>query len=60
MHLHLHVWQGARNRHRLVVTGVVYHDDEIDNAMRHDFIVSLAQCARGVIRRHHYHNFLAV
>jgi len=26
----------------------------------HDFIISLAQRSRGVIRRHHYYNFLAV
>src|SRR5436305_1142002 len=50
MHLHLHVWQGARDCHRLIMTGVVYDDYEIHNAMRHDFVVSLAQRARGVIR----------
>ena len=60
VHLHLHVWQSARDCHRLIVTSVVYYDDEIDNPMRHDFIVRLAQRTRGVICRHHHHNFLAV
>ena len=60
VHLNLCVRQCARNCHGLIVTSVVHHDHEIHNAMCHDFIVSLAQCARGVIRGHYYHNFLAV
>jgi hypothetical protein len=54
------MWQGARDGHCLIVTGVVHHDYEIDNAMGHDFIVRLAQRARSVVRGHYHHNFLAV
>jgi hypothetical protein len=60
MHVDLHVWQGARDCYGFIVTGVVYNNDKVDNAMHHDFIVRLAQCTRRVIRGHHHHNFLAV
>jgi hypothetical protein len=60
MHLDLHVWQRARDCHSLIVTGVVYDDYKIHYAVRHDFIISLAQCTRRVIRGHDHHNFLAV
>ena len=60
MHLHLHVRQGARDCHCFIVTRVVHYNDDINNAMGHDFVVSLAQGARRVIRRHHHYNFLAV
>src|SRR5947208_9247966 len=60
MHFHLDVWEGACYRHRFIATCVVDDNDEIDNVMRHDFVVSLAQGARGVIGRHYYHDFLAV
>jgi hypothetical protein len=60
MYLHLHVWQGARDCYRLIVTGIVYDDYKIDYSVRHDFIISLAQCTRRVIRGHHHHNFLGV
>jgi hypothetical protein len=54
------VLQGARDCYGLIVTGIVYDDYKIHYAVRHDFIVSLTQRARGVIRGHYYHNFLAV
>ena len=58
--LHLNIWQGARDRHGFIVACVVDDNDQIDNAMRHHFIVSLTQCACRVIRGHHHYNFLAV
>jgi hypothetical protein len=60
MYLYLYVWQGARDCYRFIVTGIVYDDHKIHYAVRHDFIISLAQGTRRVIRGHHHHNFLAV
>jgi hypothetical protein len=42
MHFHLNVWQGARDCHGFIVAGVVYYYHQINDAMRHHFIVSLA------------------
>ena len=60
MHLHLHAIECARDRDRVIVTGIVHDDDKIDNPVRHHFFISLPQRARRVIGRHHDNNFLAV
>ena len=60
MHFHLHAIQRAGDRHGFILARIIHHDDKIDNIMRHHFFVSLAQSARGVIRRHHYDDLLAI
>ena len=60
MHLDLDIGQRARDRDRFVVAPVVNDDDMIDNAVRHDFIMGAAQCARGIIRWHHHHDLFAI
>ena len=60
MHLHLHAIQRARDRDRVVVTGVVHGDDKIDNPVRRYLFIGLPQHARRVIGWHHDNNFLAV
>jgi hypothetical protein len=41
MYLHLHAIQRARDRDRVIVTGVVHDDDVIDNPVRHHLFISL-------------------
>ena len=53
MHFELHLFQRPGNRHRLIVTRVIDHDDKIDNPLRHHFVIRALQCARGVVGRHH-------
>ena len=60
MHFDLHLFQRPGNRHSLIVTGVIDHDDKIDNPLRHHFVVGALQGARGVVGRHHDDDLLAV
>src|SRR4029079_773673 len=60
VYLHLHLRQRARDRYGIIVTGIVDNDNEIDDSLRHNFIVSLAQRSRRVIGGHHDNNFLTV
>jgi hypothetical protein len=60
MDLDLHVLQGARDGDGVVVAGIIDDDNEIDDSLRHDFVVGPPQRARGVVRWHNDNNFLAV
>ena len=60
MDLDLHTIQRAGDRHRPVLACIVHDNHEIDDAMRHYLVVSLAQGARRIIGGHHHDNFLAV
>ena len=60
MDFDLHVRQSARHGRGFILARVVYQNDAIDDAVCHDFIISLAQSPGGVVSRHHDNNFLAV
>ena len=60
MGLDLHSWQSASDRDGIVVTGVVDHNDKIDYALVHNFVVRLPQSSRCVVGRHDHDDFLTL
>ena len=60
MDFQLRLLEGARDGDGFIMAGIIHDDDEIDDPMRHDFVIGLAQCARGIVGGHHHNNLLAV
>ena len=60
MHLHLHLGKSARDRHRFVMAGVIDQNNQIDDALGHDFVIGLPKCLRCIVCRHDNNNFPAV
>src|SRR5690349_19592956 len=60
MHLYLDAIQRASDRDRIVMTCIIHHDDQIDNSLRHYFVVGALQSEGGVVSRHYHHNFLGI
>jgi len=57
VHFHMDAIQCAGDFDSLIMTGVVDHDDKIDDPLRHHLLVGAAQGASSIIRRHHHDIF---
>ena len=57
MGVHLHTLQILGDRGSPIVAGVVDEDDEVHDALRHDFLIGPEQRLLGVVGRHHHNDF---
>ena len=60
MNLHLGSVKCSRNRDGVVLTGVVDQDNQIDNTLRHHFVIGTTKRSRRILRGHYDNNFLTV
>src|SRR5690349_20884555 len=59
MNFHPDAVECARNRCRLVVARIIHQDDFVDDVVRDDFLIRLAQSAGRIIGGHNDDDFLS-
>jgi len=60
VHFHLNPVEGARDCHRLIPAAIVHQNDEIDQVLSHNLVVSTAQGLSRIISRHYHDDLLTV